>query len=174
MHAKKNIHVLWFDAHGDINSARTSPTGNLHGMPVQLLMAMGHLRPDQITYFGLRSLDPGEVQFLKDLGIKHFSSTDCMDRVKELIAETMQQIHEDTHVHVSFDMDYFDPRVAPGVGTPEYGGPYDVTLEWLNEITRVNSFDVVELNPVLDSDQTVELASRVVRKLSEKSCTKRT
>lgn len=165
-YCKKNLHVLWFDAHADINSAQTSPTGNMHGMPVQMLIRLGYLRPDQITYFGLRSVDAGEVAFIEHNGIKFFTSTDCQGNLSELIRQTVANIPTDAHLHVSFDIDYFDPSVAPGVGTPEYGGPHDVTLTWLQAIGRVNSFDVVELNPVLDGYQTVDLTCNVVEELS--------
>jgi len=163
----KNFHVLWFDAHADVNSPRTSPTGNMHGMPVHYLMKMGCMRPDQITYFGLRSVDPGEVQFIDEHNIKFFTTHQCKENFKELIAEAVKDIPADTHIHVSFDIDFFSPDVAPGVGTPEIDGPSDTTLTWLDAIPRVNSFDVVELNPERDvNDVTTELTIEVVKKLS--------
>ena len=166
MHAKKNLHVLWFDAHADINSAQTSPTGNMHGMPVQMLIRLGYLHPNQITYFGLRSVDPGEVQFLNNNRIKFYNSAECIENIQNLIQQTVNNIPDDTHIHVSFDIDFFDPTVAPGVGTPEHGGPTDIQLEWLKTVTRVNSFDVVELNPERDDGKTVDLACRIVELLS--------
>ena len=168
VHAKKNIHVLWFDAHADINTPQTSPSGNMHGMPVQMLIRLGYLRPDQITYFGLRSVDPGEVQFMQEHGIIGFSSDDCK-HLTDFVKSTCATIDPSTHVHVSFDMDFFDPSVASGVGTPETGGPTDTSLKWLRSIPRIDSFDVVELNPELDtSGATTELACRVVQELSRK------
>lgn len=167
--ARGALSVIWFDAHADINSPETSPSGNMHGMPVWQLITKGLIGPNDIVYVGLRSVDSGEAQFIKHRGIKYFTMDEFNADPRGVVKRAYASLPCSSHVHVSFDIDFFDPQVAPGVGTPEIDGATDISLDWLDEIPVVHSFDVVELSPVYDKGLlTAELACNVVRKLAHK------
>jgi arginase len=166
--------VLWIDAHGDLNRPETSPSGNVHGMP--LAAALGAAGPafespdwptpsvERAALVGVRSLDPGERELIGELGIRVFTMTD-LDRigVERALREALAYLAGTSFLHVSFDLDAVDPMFAPGVGTPVRGGlsyrEAHLALELVAESGRLDSFELVELNPVLDrANETGQLA----------------
>lgn len=165
---KKNLGVIWFDAHGDINTIETSPSGNIHGMPVAVSLGIGHerltavggsdvrLSPDKFVMIGVRDLDPGEKLLLKELGVVVYTmhEIDLMGMAK-VMEEAIGIVTAGTDgVHVSFDMDVVDPLHAPGVGTPVVGGltyrESHLAMELLSAANIVTSAEFVEVNTVLD------------------------
>jgi len=165
---KKNLGVIWFDAHGDINTIETSPSGNIHGMPVAVSLGIGHerltavggsdvrLSPDKFVMIGVRDLDPGEKLLLKELGVVVYTmhEIDMMGMAK-VMEEAISIVTAGTDgVHVSFDMDVVDPLHAPGVGTPVVGGltyrESHLAMELLSAANIVTSAEFVEVNTVLD------------------------
>jgi arginase len=183
----KKLRILWFDAHADLNTATMTPSGNLHGMPVACLCGHGpaalaaiggHLpamKPSEIRQIGIRSVDDGEKRFLLELGIEVFD----MRYIDEIgMRETMEQalagVYSETHLHVSLDVDFLDPEIAPGVGTTVRGGPTyreaQLCMEMIADTGRLSSLDIVELNPALDCrNMTAELAVDLVESLFGKS-----
>jgi arginase len=183
----KRLRVLWLDAHADFNTADLTPSGNLHGMPVACLCGLGPdalttlsgtlpaLKADQIRQIGVRSVDPGEKRLVHDMGIEVFD----MRYIDEVgVRQTMQQalvdLDADTHLHVSLDVDFLDPAIAPGVGTTVRGGPNyreaQLCMEMIADTGCLRSLDVVELNPALDMrNQTAELAVDLIESLFGKS-----
>ena len=168
--------ALWIDAHGDLNSPETSPSGNVHGMVLAAALGLAGerfreggwglpaLQPGRVALVGVRSLDEGERAVLRDLDAKVFTMSD-VDRlgVERAIREALAHIAGSGFVHVSLDMDAIDPDVAPGVGTPVRGGlsyrEGHLAMELVAESGLASSFDVVEVNPVLDREnQTGRLA----------------
>lgn len=168
--------VLWFDAHGDLNTPETTPSGNVHGMP--LAAALGRapetfaseawplpaLDPQHVALLGIRSLDAGERQLVKELGIAVYTMTDLDRRgVEPVVREALERVSGAPFVHVSLDMDVVDPEAAPGVGTPVRGGfsyrEAHLAMELVAEWGEFSSFEVVEVNPILDrKNATGELA----------------
>jgi arginase len=172
--------VLWIDAHGDLNSPQTSPSGNVHGMV--LAAALGLAGPQfedgwqlpavdraRVALVGIRSLDAGERALLQRLDARVFTMSD-VDRfgVERAVRESLAHIAGPGFVHVSLDMDALDPDVAPGVGTPVRGGlsyrEAHLVLELVAESGLLSSLDVVEVNPILDRENetgklAVELAA---------------
>ncbi len=165
----KRLGVVWIDAHADMNTPETTPSGNIHGMP--LAVAMGHgdatlksiggdfvkVQPENVVIIAARDLDKGEVALIKQLGINAYTMFDIDKRgIYPIIAEVVEQLrpHVD-HLHVSFDLDSVDPLVAPGVGTPVPGGlsfrEAHFIMEYLAETRMVASLDVTEVNPILDT-----------------------
>ncbi len=160
--------LIWVDAHADLNTPSTSPSGNIHGMPVAHLLGMGSrwlreiwgdgrvLEPDRIVYIGLRSLDAPERELIGDLGIRAYSMTD-IDRlgIARVMQETQDHLDGAGTWHLSLDADVLDPAVAPGVGTPVPGGltyrEAHYLMESLSASGRVRSADLVEVNPIIDS-----------------------
>jgi arginase len=172
--------VLWLDAHGDLNRPGTSPTGNVHGMPLAAALGLGGaefeseayplpaLERSRVALFGVRSLDPAERGLLAELDALVFTMSD-LDRVgvEPAMREALQHVAGPGFVHVSLDLDVLDPEVAPGVGTPVRGGlsyrEAHLALELIAESGLVRSFDVVEVNPILDREnQTAKLAVELV------------
>lgn len=174
---KKKIGVLWFDAHGDINTAETSPSGNIHGMSVAVGMGNGHERltaiggveakldPKKFVMIGIRDLDPGERILLKELGVTVYTmhEIDMMGMAK-VMEEAIRIVSDGTDgIHVSFDMDVMDPLHAPGVGTPVVGGltyrESHLAMELISAANIVTSAEFAEVNTVLDhKNQTARLA----------------
>jgi arginase len=168
--------VLWFDAHGDLNTPDTTPSGNVHGMP--LAAALGRapetfaseawplpaLDPRHVALLGIRSLDAGERELVKELGIAVYTMTDLDRRgVEPVVREALERVSGAPFVHVSLDMDVVDPEAAPGVGTPVRGGfsyrEAHLAMELVAEWGEFSSFEVVEVNPILDRENaTGELA----------------
>ena len=171
--------VLWFDAHGDLNSPETSPSGNVHGMVLAAALGFGGdeftdgwglpaVDPARVALVGVRSLDAGERALLADLNAKVFTMSD-VDRlgIERAVRESLTHIAGPGFVHVSLDMDVVDPDVAPGVGTPVRGGlnyrEAHLALELVAESGLASSLDVVEVNPVLDREnETGKLAVELV------------
>jgi arginase len=160
------VGVLWIDAHADLNTPQTSPSGNVHGMPLahllghgdpRLLAAIGAppLRPSDVAFLGLRSVDPAERAFIHAHGLTAWTMSD-LDRIGMAAATgaALAALDHVDHLHVSFDADALDPAVAPGVGTPVAGGlgyrEAHLLMELLASSGRVRSVDLVEVNPILD------------------------
>ena len=170
--------VLWIDAHGDLNTPKTSPSGNVHGMP--LAAALGAAGPafDTDTYptpsveraalVGVRSLDDGERELVKKLDVKVFTMSD-LDKlgVERVLGEALTFLSGSRFVHVSLDLDAVDPETAPGVGTPVRGGlsyrEAHFALELVSDSGLLDSLDVVEVNPIVDREnETGKLAVELV------------
>jgi arginase len=172
--------VIWIDAHGDLNSPETSPSGNVHGMVLAAALGLAGERftgegwslpaiaPGRVALVGVRSLDEGERELLKQLDALVFTMSD-VDRlgVEHAVREALAHVAGPGFVHVSLDMDVVDPDVAPGVGTPVRGGlnyrEAHLALELIAESGEATSFDVVEVNPILDREnETGKLAVELV------------
>ena len=170
--------ALWIDAHGDLNRPSTSPTGNVHGMP--LAAALGatgdEFRSDvyptpsvtRAALVGIRSLDPGERELIKELDVRVFTMND-LDRmgVERVLTEALEFLADTSFLHVSLDLDAVDPMFAPGVGTPVRGGlsyrEAHLALELVAESGRLDSLEIVEVNPILDREnETGRLAVELV------------
>ena len=180
----KKIGVVWFDAHSDINTPETSPSGNIHGMPVAICLGFGHERltaiggPDtrvnaqNFVQIGIRDLDPGEKVHLREQGITVFTMHE-IDRLgmARVMEEAIRIASDGTDsVHVSFDMDVMDPLHAPGVGTPVVGGltyrESHLAMEMLSAANIVGSAEFVEVNTVLDhGNQTAKVAVALIGSL---------
>ena len=183
----KKLRVLWLDAHADFNTSQVTPSGNVHGMPVACLCGLGpqpltHLgggspaiRPADIRQIGIRSVDQGEKRLVKEYGLDIYDMR-YIDEIgmKRAMEEALEGIDADTHVHVSFDVDFLDPSIAPGVGTTVPGGPNyreaQLVMEMIADTGRVGSIDIVELNPAFDDhNRTGLLAVDLVESLFGKS-----
>ena len=183
----QRLKVLWFDAHADSNTPETSPSGNLHGMPVACLLGHGphaltHLgdacpaiRAQDLTLIGIRSVDASEKHFVNEQHIDVFDMRTIDEMgMRAVMQSALADVNENTHLHVSFDMDFLDPGVAPGVGTPVRGGPTyretQLCMEMLADCGALASVDLVELNPALDvRNQTAELAVELLESLFGKA-----
>lgn len=164
-----NLGVIWYDAHGDLNTAETSPSGNIHGMPLAVSLGMGHplltnvggygpkVKPENIVIIGARSLDEGERELIKEKGIKVYTMHEIdrlgMTKVMEESITYLKERNADG-VHLSLDLDGLDPHDAPGVGTPVIGGisyrESHLAMEMLAEAQIITSAEFVEVNPILD------------------------
>ncbi|KPB04049.1 arginase [Bacillus sp. CHD6a] len=164
-----NMGVIWYDAHGDLNTGETSPSGNIHGMPLAVSLGIGDstltsiggdhakIKPENIVIIGARSLDEGEKILIKEKGIKVFTMHE-IDRLgmTAVMEEAIAYLRErDTDgVHLSLDLDGLDPHDAPGVGTPVLGGisyrESHLAMEMLEEANILTSAEFVEVNPILD------------------------
>jgi arginase len=183
----KKLRVLWLDAHADFNTNDLTPSGNIHGMPVACLCGLGPrplvemggqvpaLNPKWIRQIGIRSVDPGEKRLVHQTGLEVFDMRYIdemgMRHTMELALATLDA---QTHLHVSFDVDFLDPPIAPGVGTTVPGGPTyreaQLCMEMIADTGRLGSLDVMELNPALDvRNQTAELAVDLIESLFGKS-----
>ncbi|MBS7808790.1 arginase [Variovorax sp. PCZ-1] len=191
----KKLRVLWLDAHADFNTATLTPSGNIHGMPVACLCGQGPaelvniggfsaaqpaLHPREIRQIGIRSVDAGEKKLVHDMGIEVFDMRYIdemgMRHAMELALAVMDN---NTHLHVSLDVDFLDPDIAPGVGTTVRGGPTyreaQLCMEMIADTGRLASLDIVELNPAFDiRNRTAELAVDLVESLFGKSTLMRT
>lgn len=167
--AGKRLGVIWIDAHSDINVPLTSPTGNIHGMPVAASIGIGakelsavggafqKLDPANIVMIGLRSVDVGERKLIREHGVRTYTMTD-IDRlgVHRVMEETLAYLRERAdHIHVSFDLDSVDPTIAMGVGTPVPGGltyrEAHLIMEMIAEYGALSSLEIAEVNPILDN-----------------------
>src|SRR5437667_7183960 len=172
--------AIWIDAHGDLNSPETSPSGNVHGMVLAATLGLAGdrfrdggwglpaLEPGRVALVGVRPLDDGERELLRDQDVKVFTMSD-LDRlgVERSVREALSHIAGPGFVHVSLDMDAIDPDVAPGVGTPVRGGlsyrEAHLAMELIAESGLASSLDVVEVNPVLDREnETGKLAVELI------------
>lgn len=174
--------VIWIDAHADLNTPASSPSGNVHGMPMAQLLGLTELadgtalagqvlEPRQLVYIGLRDLDPFERSMISDLNVRAYSMTD-IDRLgmARVIAETADYLAGFSRWHVSLDADALDPGIAPGVGTKVRGGltfrEAHLLMETLAAEGRTASLDLVEVNPVLDNrNSTAELITGLASSL---------
>jgi arginase len=178
---------LWLDAHADFNTHELTPSGNVHGMPVAVLTGHG---PASLTglggevpavktrwfrHIGIRSVDPLEKRFVHQEGLEVFDMRYIdemgMRHTMELALATLDA---NTHLHVSFDVDFLDPDIAPGVGTTVPGGPTyreaQLCMEMIADSGRLGSVDIMELNPALDiRNRTAELAVDLIESLFGKS-----
>lgn len=164
----KNLGVIWYDAHGDLNTSETSPSGNIHGMPLAVSLGIGHpaliniagyspkVRPENIVIIGARSLDEGERVLIREKGIKVYTMHE-IDRLgmTKVMEEAVSYLKSKTDgVHLSLDLDGLDPSDAPGVGTPVLGGisyrESHLAMEILEESNIITSAEFVEVNPILD------------------------
>nr|VFJ57618.1 MAG: arginase [Candidatus Kentron sp. FM]VFJ73965.1 MAG: arginase [Candidatus Kentron sp. FM]VFK21627.1 MAG: arginase [Candidatus Kentron sp. FM] len=177
------VGVLWIDAHGDFNTPATSPSGNLHGMPLATLLGHGapewvdvgragpKLAADRVVLIGIRDLDGQERQLLVKSGVTFYTMRDIDELGIATVAnKALERLSHLSHLHVSLDMDVLDPAEAPGVGTPVYGGltyrEAHLLMEVIADRAHVCSIDVVEINPILDHrNHTSELAVNLVASL---------
>ena len=160
--------VLWLDAHGDLNTPATTPSGNVHGMPLAAAIGLcddfsrDGLRlpavdPQRVAVVGVRSLDPGEQALVRDLGVAVYTISDLDRRGMEpVITEGLERVSGGSFVHVSVDLDVVDPEVAPGVGDPVRGGlsyrEAHLALELVAEAGVLAALDLVEVNPIHDHE----------------------
>ena len=183
----KKLRVLWLDAHTDFNTNALTPTGNTHGMPVAVLCGYG---PDELTHIGganpaitpsvlrqigIRSVDEGEKQFVRQAGMEVFDMRYIDEMgMKRTMEAALAGLDENTHLHVSFDVDFLDASIAPGVATTVKGGPTyreaQLCMEMIADTGRMASLDVMELNPALDvRNSTAEVALELIESLFGKS-----
>jgi arginase len=178
----KRLGLLWIDAHGDINTPDTSPTGNIHGMPLAALLGFGaheltsiagppaKLDPANVALVGIRSLDTGEKKRLKETGVQVHTMSD-IDRhgVHRVMKKALAQVTDGTQfVHVSLDLDAVDPSVTPGVGTPVKGGldyrEAHLIMEVIADAGVMTSLEIVEVNPILDEcNRSAEFAVELIQ-----------
>ncbi len=183
----KKLRVLWLDAHADFNTNTLTPSGNIHGMPVACLCGHGPqaliemsgqvpaISPKWIRQIGIRSVDEGEKRFVheQDLEVFDMRYIDEMG-MRAAVELALALVDPNTHLHVSFDVDFLDPVIAPGVGTTVRGGPNyreaQLCMEMIADTGRLASLDVMELNPALDErNRTAEVAVDLIESLFGKS-----
>jgi len=183
----RKLRVLWFDAHADFNTHVLTPSGNVHGMPVACLCGHGPaelvsiggqvpaLDPAQLRQIGIRSVDAGEKRFVHEVGIEVFDMRYIDEMgMRNTLEQALLGVDDDTHVHVSLDVDFLDPDIAPGVGTTVSGGPTyreaQLCMEMVADTGRLASLDIVELNPAFDiRNRTAEVAVDLIGSLFGKS-----
>ena len=172
----KTLRLLWLDAHADFNTSNVTPSGNIHGMPVACLCGLGpreltHLGgdspailPSMVRQIGIRSVDEGEKRLVRQHGLDVYDMR-YIDEVgmRQVMEEALAGMDDNTHLHVSFDVDFLDPSVAPGVGTTVPGGPNyreaQLVMEMISDSGRMASLDIMELNPILDRDNMTALVA---------------
>jgi len=183
----KKLRVLWLDAHADFNTNALTPSGNIHGMPVaclcgfgpkELIEIGGHvpaISAKWVRQIGIRSVDEGEKRFVhaQDLEVFDMRYIDEMG-MRAAMELALALMDANTHLHVSFDVDFLDPTIAPGVGTTVRGGPTyreaQLCMEMIADTGRLGSMDVMELNPALDErNRTAEVAVDLIESLFGKS-----
>ncbi len=175
--------VVWLDAHADFNTPETSPSGNIHGMPLAALTGRGHpdlvgiggqdsgVRTEDVVMIGLRSVDGEERRLLAEAGVRVYTMKEIdAYGAASVVRRALKDLSHLERVHLSFDLDVVDPGIAPGVGTPVRGGltyrEAHLVMELVNEAGIVTSLDVVEVNPILDErNGTAELAVELVASL---------
>ena len=184
---QQSLRVLWLDAHADFNTSVLTPSGNIHGMPVACLCGYGPedlirmsgavpaLDAGSIRQIGIRSVDQGEKRFVHEVGMEVFDMR-YIDEVgmRRTLEIALESLPADAHLHVSFDVDFLDPDIAPGVGTTVPGGPSyreaQLCMEMIADTGRMASLDIMELNPALDiRNRTAEVAVDLVASLFGKS-----
>jgi arginase len=181
--SRGSVGVLWIDAHGDFNTPETSPSGNLHGMPLAALTGQGTpemvdlatpgptIQESDVVLLGLRSVDPQEREFLRSSDVNIYTMREIDEQgIGHVAHEALERLGGCEILHVSLDMDVLDPREAPGVGTPVPGGltyrEAHLLMEIVASSTRVGSLDVVEINPILDErNRTAEIAVELISSL---------
>ena len=181
------LRILWLDAHADFNTAVLTPSGNLHGMPVACLCGQGPaelievggvvpaIEPDMIRQIGIRSVDQGEKRLVHEVGLEVYDMRYIDERgMRHTLTQALDGMTPDTHLHVSFDVDFLDPDIAPGVGTTVPGGPTyreaQLCMEMIADTGLLASLDIMELNPALDvRNRTAAVAVDLVASLFGKS-----
>lgn len=173
----ENLGVIWYDAHGDLNTLESSPSGNIHGMPLRALLGEGDegltsiggyknkVKPENVVLIGMRDLDEGEKKYIKEAGILTYTMAD-IDRLGmgKVISETIEYLKDKTDgIHLSLDVDALDPVETPGTGTIVPGGATyresHLAMEMLHESNLIVSADLVEVNPLIDEyNKTARLA----------------
>ena len=185
--AGKTLRVLWLDAHADFNTAEITPSGNIHGMPVACLHGFGPrelvelggevpaVAADAFRQIGIRSVDTGEKKLVHDVGLDIYDMRH-IDEVgmQRTMEDALAAMDDNTHLHVSFDVDFLDPGIAPAVGTTVPGGPNyreaQLCMEMIADTGRMASLDIVELNPAFDDhNKTARLVVDLVESLFGKS-----
>jgi len=182
-HRKKDqrIGLIWFDAHGDMNTPETSPSGNIHGMPLAAILGHGakelteingfspKVYPEDCVLIGARSIDPEEAEAIKSSGIRVMTMRELDERGMSSVMDEAVWLasHNTAGIHVTMDMDFVDPFYAPGVGTPVPGGPTyresHLAMEKIADSGKMISFELTEVNPVLDvSNRTAELGVQLI------------
>jgi arginase len=183
----KSLRVLWLDAHTDFNTAQATPSGNIHGMPVACLCGYGPdvltgiggttpaVTPDVFRQIGIRSVDEGEKKLVREarVAIHDMRQIDEIG-MRRVMERALEGVDENTHLHVSFDVDFLDPSIAPGVGTTVRGGPNyreaQLCMEMIADTGALASLDIVELNPAYDKrNQTAKVAVDLVESMFGKS-----
>ena len=183
----RSLRILWLDAHADFNTAVLTPSGNLHGMPVACLCGQGPpelievgglvpaIKPDMIRQIGIRSVDQGEKRLVHEVGLEVYDMRYIDERgMRHTLKHALDGMTPDTHLHVSFDVDFLDPDIAPGVGTTVPGGPTyreaQLCMEMIADTGLLASLDIMELNPALDvRNRTASVAVDLVASLFGKS-----
>ncbi len=183
----KDLRVLWLDAHADFNTNELTPTGNIHGMPVAVLCGIGPdllthigghtpaIQPESVRQIGIRSVDQGEKRLVHQYGLDVFDMRFIDEEgMRATMERALEGMTDNTHLHVSFDVDFLDPSIAPGVGTTVQGGPTyreaQLCMEMIADTGRLASLDIMELNPAFDvKNQTALLAVDLVESLFGKS-----
>ena len=183
----RKLRVLWFDAHADFNTNVLTPSGNVHGMPVACLCGHGPselvsiggqvpaIDPAQLRQIGIRSVDAGEKRFVHEVGIEVFDMRFIDEMgMRHTLEQALLGVDDDTHIHVSLDVDFLDPDIAPGVGTTVSGGPTyreaQLCMEMVADTGQLASLDIVELNPAFDiRNRTAEVAVDLIGSLFGKS-----
>jgi arginase len=174
---QEKIGLLWIDAHADINTPETSPSGNVHGMPLAAIMGLGppelanifsfspKVSPDNCVLVGVRDIDAAEKENIRKAGVEVFTMRDIDERGMRAVMEEALRMagHGTAGYHISLDMDWIDPEDAPGVGTPVRGGATyreaHLAMEVIADDSRLCSFEIVEVNPVIDErNRTADLA----------------
>ncbi len=181
------LRVLWLDAHADFNTMRTTPTGNIHGMPVAILRGMGPIeltsigghtpaiKPGTVRQIGIRSVDEDEKKLVHEDGMDVYDMRNIDELgMRKIMRRALEGLDERTHLHVSFDVDFLDPSIAPGVGTNVQGGPTyreaQLVMEMIADTGRLGSLDVMELNPAKDhANRTAEVATDLIDSMFGKS-----
>jgi arginase len=177
----QNVGLIWLDAHADMNTPETSPSGNIHGMPLACLLGMGpaelvdltgyrpKIAPHNTVIVGLREVDLPERSHVRESGVRAFTMRDIDERgLRAVMEEAIRAASEGTAgFHCSLDMDFVDPKDAPGVGTAVRGGATyreaHLAMEMICDSRRMTSIEVVEVNPVLDeANRTADLAVELI------------
>ncbi|AQU77951.1 MULTISPECIES: arginase [Planococcus] len=182
----ENLGVIWYDAHADMNTSDTSPSGNIHGMPLAASFGHGHekltnirgyspkVKPENIVIIGARSVDPGERELIKEHGIRVYSMHEIdkmgMHAVIEDSIRYLKEERKTDAVHLSLDLDGIDPMYTPGVGTPVPGGisyrESHLAMEMLYDADIITSAEFVEVNPILDEkNKTADVAVALIGSL---------
>jgi arginase len=183
----RKMRVLWLDAHADFNTNVLTPSGNIHGMPVACLCGLGPksliemsgrvpaIQAASIRQIGIRSVDQGEKRLVHEMGLEVFDMRFIDEAgMRQTLATALESLERDTHLHVSFDVDFLDPEIAPGVGTTVPGGPSyreaQLCMEMIADTGQLGSLDIMELNPSLDlRNRTASVAVDLVASLFGKS-----
>ncbi len=181
------LRVLWLDAHADFNTMGTTPTGNIHGMPVAILRGKGPaeltsiggrtpaIDPGTVRQIGIRSVDIDEKRLVHEDGMEVYDMRNIDEHgMRKVMRKALEGVGEGTHLHVSFDVDFLDPAIAPGVGTTVQGGPTyreaQLVMEMIADSGRLGSLDVMELNPAKDhANRTAEVATDLIDSMFGKS-----